>query len=385
MDGGSSLPEEQKKKHIFLVNWVIIDQQPFTLVENQSFKKFILEIQPRYKLPSQFTLKNMITSKFEIARVEICNYLQLLTFKVSLTMDIWQFEHFVLDVLYIPSPHDAPAIKNAVLEITNELQVADKLIGITTDNETKMIVVTPAFEANVIPLPVKKLCIFINMIRNFPKQMDKLKKYFRIEDIDFKTPLPDITTRWNFTYFMIERASEIKPLLAHLVSSCLTLTNNWPTDEEWIILNDLLTLLAPFALMTKVISASSYPTIGEVKWLFLGIKHHLERIQDNNNLQAQVYEMKRVFDIYFDYVNQSLHIPAFFDSRYKKTAYGNMSREDILQPIRTAMINYKESDTSYISQNTIVLDLRYQLTKLSTSETQDYFRNFFMPISNQQP
>ncbi|CAI2196125.1 14679_t:CDS:2, partial [Funneliformis geosporum] len=42
-DGGSSLPEEQKKKHIFLVNWVIIDQQPFTLVENQSFKKFMLE------------------------------------------------------------------------------------------------------------------------------------------------------------------------------------------------------------------------------------------------------------------------------------------------------------------------------------------------------
>ena len=77
--------------------------------------------------------------------------------------------------------------------------------------------------------------------------------------------------------------------------------------------------------MTKVIFASSYPLISEVKWLFLGIKYHLERSQDNNNLQAQVNEMKRVFDIYFDYVNQSLHIPAFFDPRYKKTAYGNMS------------------------------------------------------------
>ncbi|CAI2177555.1 14628_t:CDS:2 [Funneliformis geosporum] len=138
------------------------------------------------------------------------------------------------------------------------------------------LIVGAAFEANVIPLPVKKLRTFINMIRNSPKQMNKLKEYFRIESIDFKTPLPDITTRWNFTYFMIERASEIKPLLAYLVST-------------------------PFALMTKVIFASSYPTI------------------------AQVYEMKRVFDIYFDYINQSLHIPAFFDPRYKKTAYRNMS------------------------------------------------------------
>ncbi|CAI2167601.1 18000_t:CDS:2, partial [Funneliformis geosporum] len=87
------------------------------------------------------------------------------------------------------------------------------------------LIVGGAFKTNVIPLPVKKLHTFINMIGNSPKQMDKLKEYFRIE--------------------------------------------------------------------------------------------------------------------------------AFFDPRYKKTAYGNMSREDILQPIRTAMINYEESDTSYISQNTI--------------------------------
>ena len=138
------------------------------------------------------------------------------------------------------------------------------------------LVVKAALETNNIPLPIKKLRTFISTVRNSPKQMDKLKDYFKIDNIPFKTPLPDVVTRWNYTYYMIERAIEIKPLLNHLVSNLPILTNNWPTNEEWLILNDLLDLLAPFALTTKVISASSYPTIGEVKWYFLGIKNHLE-------------------------------------------------------------------------------------------------------------
>ena len=68
--------------------------------------------------------------------------------------------------------------------------------------------------------------------------MDKLKEYFRVEDIKFKAPLPDIVTRWNYTFYMIERALEIKPILLHMVSNLPTLTSNWPTDEKWVILTD---------------------------------------------------------------------------------------------------------------------------------------------------
>ena len=38
--------EMQEAKHEFLVNWVIIDQQPFTVVDNLSFQKFMLSVQP---------------------------------------------------------------------------------------------------------------------------------------------------------------------------------------------------------------------------------------------------------------------------------------------------------------------------------------------------
>ncbi|GBB94703.1 hypothetical protein RclHR1_00240051 [Rhizophagus clarus] len=152
----------------------------------------MVAIQPCYKLPSRHTLKEM------------------------------QFEHFVLNVLYIFSPHDAAAIKNAILNITKEFQIENQLIGITSDNEAKIIVATRQIREN-------------------------------------------ITTRWNYTFYMIERALKIKPQLAYLVSNHQTLKNNWPTEKEWKILNNLLELLTSFALMIKVISASNYPTIGEVK------------------------------------------------------------------------------------------------------------------------
>lgn len=185
---------------------------------------------------------------------------------------------------------------------------------------------------------------------------------------------------------MIERALKIKSQLAHLVSNHQTLINNWLiTEEEWEILNDLLELLALFALITKVISALSYPTISEVKWLFLEIKNQLEKSRSDYNLQAQVDEMKRIFNNYFEQFNKSLHIPAFFDPKYKKISYRNMTQEDILRPIQKAMADYGEIPSPPPILLKIFLHdvnlLVYQLMK-----HEDIFRIYscLLKFSNQQ-
>src|SRR5579859_4485821 len=424
--------EVQKEKHNLFINWVITDQQPFTIVENQDFNKFMASIQPNYKLPSRHIVKDMIMKKFENAQAQINNYLQLSTSKFSLTMDMWtsitslgilaitihfvnenwQFDHFVLDVLYIPAPHNSLIIQETIIRILSELNIANRLIGITTDNKAKMIaatkqigttlnlpgfhhyrciahilnlVVEAALDASIVPEPIKKLRIFISTVRNSPKQMDKLKEYFQVEGVNFKVPLPDCVTRWNYTYFMIDRAIEIKPLLSHLVSSLPTLNNNWPTEEEWHILTELANLLAPFALVTKVISASNYPTIGEAKMLFTGVISHLNQVrEDDYILKLQVNEMNRVFTKYFDQINKALHVPAFFDPRYKKLAYGNMSQDDILRPIRLAMSNYEES-TNISTPSQPIIQTSHQLTNLSAIETRNYFRTLLMPSQNLPP
>ncbi|CAB5205976.1 unnamed protein product [Rhizophagus irregularis] len=215
--------------------------------------------------------------------------------------------------------------------------------------------------------------------------MDKLKEFFQVEKIKFKVPLPDCTTRWNYTFYMIDRALEIKPLLAHLVSNLTSLSNNWPNEEEWNILTILADLLAPFASVTRVISASSYPTIGEVKLLFEGIRMHLNQSRGENFiLQDQVDEMNRVFTNYFDEISEALHVPAFFDPRYKKLAYGDMSQNNIFEPIRRTMANYREFDDTHIPSQPIQASQRH-LMNLSAIETRNFFRNLIAPNQTPQP
>ncbi|GBC12078.2 zinc finger BED domain-containing protein RICESLEEPER 2-like [Rhizophagus irregularis DAOM 181602=DAOM 197198] len=339
--------------------------------------------------------------------------LGILAVTIHFIKDDWQFDHFVLDVLYVPSPHTASVIKDSVVEIISELNIANRLIGITSDNEAKMLAATrqikktlnlsefrhyrcaahvlnlaveAALNTSIVPNCVKKLRAFISTVRNSPKQMDKLKEYFQIEKIKFKAPLPDCATRWNYTFYMIDRALEIKPLLTHLIPNFSSLSNNWPSEEEWNVLTILADLLAPFASVTKVISASNYPTIGEVKLLFEGIRVHLNYPRGEDFiLQNQIDEMKHVFTNYFDEINEALHVPAFFDPRYKKLAYSNMSQNDILEPICRAMANYEEStDDTSIPYQPIQTSQR-QLINLSPTETRNFFRNLLMPDQTPLP
>ncbi|CAB5365347.1 unnamed protein product [Rhizophagus irregularis] len=203
--------------------------------------------------------------------------------------------------------------------------------------------VEAALNTSIVPNCIKKLRIFISTVRNSPKQMDKLKEFFQVEKIKFKVPLPDL-------------------------SNLTSLLNNWPNEEEWNILTILADLLAPFASVTRVISASSYPTIGEVKLLF----------------EDQVDEMNRVFTNYFDEISEALHVPAFFDSCYKKLAYGDMSQNNIFEPIRRTMANYREFDDTHIPSQPIQASQRH-LMNLSAIETRNFFRNLIAPNQTPQP
>ncbi|RIA82484.1 hypothetical protein C1645_835282 [Glomus cerebriforme] len=65
---------------------------------------------------------------------------------------------------------------------------------------------------------------------------------------------------------------------------------------------------------------------------------------------------------------RTLHVPAFFDPRYKMLAYGNMTCYDILQPICRVMDNYESSTNVTLPQPTIQTS-RHQLANLSATET----------------
>ena len=71
-----------------LVKWIICNLKSFSVVESESFIKFIYKLDPRYRLPSRHTIKRLINQEFEQKRNTIQDFLQNISSKVSLICDI---------------------------------------------------------------------------------------------------------------------------------------------------------------------------------------------------------------------------------------------------------------------------------------------------------
>lgn len=87
--------------------------------------------------------------------------------------------------------------------------------------------------------------------------MDKQKQ------LGFETVLKlkqDIRTRWNSTFFMLERLIKLKEPLT-IVMITLKDAPCHLNPDEWSIIEDVVPLLRPFDKVTVELSAEQYPTI----------------------------------------------------------------------------------------------------------------------------
>jgi hypothetical protein len=75
-----------KKK---LLRWIVISQQPFTVVEEITFQEFIKTFYPEAKLPTANTIKNNIMECYENETKKIQEILQNISGQISYTIDIW--------------------------------------------------------------------------------------------------------------------------------------------------------------------------------------------------------------------------------------------------------------------------------------------------------
>ncbi|CAB4428182.1 unnamed protein product [Rhizophagus irregularis] len=153
-------PDEiMRKKTKSLMNWVILDLKPFSVVESESFIDLVKKLDPHYRLPSRHTIKRLIVKEFEQKRDIIRIFLQNLPFKVSLTCDIWssikmesfiaitihyidsnwKLCHFILDIFSISGSHTGSFIFETISKLLSDMHLENKVIAITTDNGSNMV------------------------------------------------------------------------------------------------------------------------------------------------------------------------------------------------------------------------------------------------------
>src|SRR5688500_16531791 len=84
-------------------------------------------------------------------------------------------------------------------------------------------------------------------------------------------------------------------------------------------------LLSPIERATRLLSASSYPTHGDVRFVFLGIQEHLSRyISDEDFSQHTVADaIYQKLSDYWPVMSESSQISSLLDPRVKFSAFEN--------------------------------------------------------------
>ena len=368
-----------------LIEWIVLDLQPFSVVESESFIKMVNKLDPHYRLSSRHTIKRSIIQKFDQNRNLILEHLQNVTSKISLTCDIWssikmesfiaitvhyidskwKLCHFVLDIFSFAGSHTGLSISEKILQLLSEMQLENKIIAITTDNGSNMVAgcrrLVDHFNLNNtitglthyrcaahilnlavkeglsdLQLSVKKLRRLIKKIRKSALLIDDLKHIFQSDNQNFLFPQLDIKTRWNSTFNMIDRAIKIKLQLETLKLRHSSLNLYWLTNKEWEEIQDVGELLSEFAMATTELSGQNYPTIAHVCVIFLSLIAYLSSRENDSEylLHDMVIKIKQKLEEYWNLIGDNLKVLAFFDPRYKNLCFIGMDTNSVLSFIR---------------------------------------------------
>ncbi|GBC06554.1 hypothetical protein RclHR1_06910001 [Rhizophagus clarus] len=160
-------------------------------------------------------------------------------------------------------------------------------------------------------------------IKHSTLRCDRLRELCSIENLTYYKSQLDVETRWNSTYYMIVKFQKMLRPIEMLAATDQDIKKFVPDAQGWIKINDTLTLLEPLEKATVLLSASSYPTISDVRFLFLGIQQHLnDYIGKEGFSQSEVASLiLQKIDQYWEVVDSSTLASIVLDPRTKLTLF----------------------------------------------------------------
>lgn len=94
--------------------------------------------------------------------------------------------------------------------------------------------------------------------------------------VDGKMLVLDVRTRWNSTFHMIQRGLEMSRAYNMTCMGIPELNGHTLTDDDWSTLQQIATLLQPFADLTAVLGGSHYPSLSSTIIGYNVLMDHLE-------------------------------------------------------------------------------------------------------------
>ena len=141
-----------------MVNWIINDLQPFSVVNSPSFRIFCNELDPAFLVPEAKTIKAMIHRAYNFTYPKMVEQIGKEATSVALTADLWTgrnrkgflgvtcsyldadfiLKEVTLAIEYVRYPHTAEHIAECFENILKEWKIRHITTTITTDNGSNM-------------------------------------------------------------------------------------------------------------------------------------------------------------------------------------------------------------------------------------------------------
>ncbi|KAF0748355.1 zinc finger BED domain-containing protein 4-like, partial [Aphis craccivora] len=172
----------------------------------------------------------------------------------------------------------------------------------------------------------------IDKFRRSTVANNKLRTYQINNGIDKpKKLLQDVQTRWNSTYYMLNRFIELEiPIIGTL--GLLNKASQTLNSDEWTIIKELCTVLRPFEEATRAVSCESYMTASIVIVLTQGLLNACKKLHTMEFNERTLIIIKQLLDKIenrgvWKNVDRSKTLCrcTFLDPRFKNIPFNNNS------------------------------------------------------------
>lgn len=293
--------DSKKAKEITkkVMEFIGLDEQPLSVVQDAGFTRLLTHLEPRYKIPGRKYFTDVaLPELYQTLYNNINTLLQSNVSKISFTSDIWsssvspmsmlsltaqwinenfELKQAVLHSQEFSGSHTAAALAGAFNNMLESWNIPkDRVHVILRDNAQNMAkgmkdagLPSLGCMAHSLQLVVKEGLLSQRAIRDILAMGRRIVGHFkhsplsysRLQDIQKQLGQPlhrlqqDVETRWNSSFYMLQSLLEQKcVLLSYAADYDLPCTYS---ASQWKLMENIVSLLTPFEELTRDISSST--------------------------------------------------------------------------------------------------------------------------------
>lgn len=306
----------QKKINELILNMIIIDLQPFSIVRDRGFSELLKELEPNYITPSRNTfVTSLLEENYSNTAAKLKSLLEEAQY-ITITTDSWTSlsnenyisitAHFItrdwqlisclLSCFHYSERHTSANLYEQIQNIAREWGIIEKIVVAVTDNAFNITGAVKLSPWAHVPCFAHSLNLIVQEalkeIRNIRAKVKACVEYFhRSSQANAKllssqnrikpdcVPLKlknDVSTRWNSTFYMFERFLELQEAVTGTIGS-LHNPVAMLSAEEWAILREICNVLRPFEEITNEMSSEKSVTLSKKIIMIRGLKSVVEK------------------------------------------------------------------------------------------------------------